>query len=246
MKLHLNGLDSIIKFEVSIPDYAGPMDLLVFLVRRRELDVAYISISAITQDFLEWLDRLEVANLDIAGDFILLASTLIQFKVFNLLPGSQPELSEAERIEQPRTIGFEELEGLRETASKLAELEENQINLFERGNVHLAGVDEKLTDELISDVSLLDLALAFRDAIYKLPEEPTYILEESRYTLEGQIAFIKSYFGDNNKLSFTDLSSVLESRLAVIMTFLAILELIRIGQLRVVQAGPFEPLWLVK
>ncbi len=232
-------------FEVATPDYAGPMDLMVFLVRRRELDVAYISVSAIASDFLEWLDRVELPDLDAAGDFILLAATLLQFKVTSLLPGSTPDLSDAEINEVERYQSEDELIALKETVNRLAELEEGQINLFDRGGVVLAGFEEQLATEMLSDVSVLDLALAFRDLIYKLPNEPTHVIEEMPFSLEGQMAFIRSFFAKNKRVSFTRLAQALTSRLAVIMTFLAMLELMRLHVIRVVQKAPFEPLWLI-
>jgi len=234
------------RFEVATTDFAGPMDLLVFLIRRRELDVMYISVSAIAHDFLDWLERIDMPDLDAAGDFILLAATLLQFKVVNLLPGAEPEPSDAEINEIERYHSEAELQALRETAARMAELEENQINLFDRGSVLLSGFEEELASDMLSDVSVFDLALAFRDLIYKLPEEPTHIVEDIPYTLDGQIAFIRSFFGHSKRIAFVRLAEALVSRLAVIMTFLAMLELMRLGQIRVAQKAPFEPLWLIR
>ncbi len=221
------------------------MDLLVFLVRRRELDVAYISVSAIARDYLDWLDRREIPDLDAAGDFILLAATLLQFKALNLLPGSEPESSDAEIDAVERWHSEAELRALRETALRLAELEERQVNLFNRGVVHLGGLDEELTADMLSDVSKFDLALAFRDLIYRLPQEPTHVIEDIPYSIEGQMAFIRAFFGGSTRVAFERLAEALLSRLAVIMTFLAMLELIRLGVVRVVQREAFGPLWLL-
>ncbi len=232
-------------FVVTTPDFAGPMDLLVYIVRRRELDVAYISISAIASDYLEWLDRMELTELDSAGDFILLAATLLQFKALNLLPGEEPEISEAEMNGKARSRSDEELAAMRSTISQLAEMEAKQINLFNRGSVQIHGLDEALTGDLLADVSAYDLALAFRDIIYHLPLEPTHVIEDVPFSLEGQIAFILSFFESSHKVAFELLAQALSSRLAVIMTFLAMLELIRMIKIKVVQYQPFGPLWLI-
>lgn len=222
------------------------MDLFVFLIRRRELDVAYISVSAITRDFLDWIERVDFIDLDAAGDFILLVATLLQFKVMNLLPGAEPETSDAEISSLNRERSEEELLALRSTAARLGEMEARQVNLFKRGNVHLAGIDEEITNEMLSDVSVYDLALAFRDLIYKLPDEPTHVIEEIPYTLEGQMAFILSFIGKSRRIRFEDLAEALLTRLSVIMTFLAMLELMRVRNIRVVQKDPYGPLWLIK
>ncbi len=219
---------------------------MVFLVRRRELDVAYVSVSAIARDYLDWIERKGIPDIDSAGDFILLAATLLQFKALNLLPGSDPDTSDAEINNLERLHSEEELAALREAAQRMGDLEERQANLFDRGTVQLGGLDEEVTTEMLSDVSKFDLALAFRDLIYQLPQEPTHIIEDMRYTIEGQTAFIMSFFGEDTRLAFDRLAEVLISRLAVIMTFLAILELIRIGRMRVMQREAFGPLWLIR
>jgi segregation and condensation protein A len=235
-----------IGFEINTTDFAGPMDLLVYLVRRRELDVAFISVSAITLDYLEWLEKIELMDLDAAADFILLASILLQFKAHNMLPSTDPELSDVELQASDRELSQAELAALRETAMQFAELEAQQIHLFDRGNVELTGLDQEITASMLSDVSVFDLALAFRDLIYKLPVENLHVVEKIPFTLEGQMAFVISVVSGEKRTAFTKLASLLSSRLAVIMTFLALLELIRLGKVRVAQEAPFEPLWLIQ
>ena len=222
------------------------MDLLVYLVRRRELDVAYISVSAIATDYLEWTQRIHSLDLDNAGDFILLAAILLQFKAAELLSTSEPELSDVELLVDNRQRSFEELSALRAHASRLADLEEEQINLFDRGGISIGGLEEELIGDFLSDVSLYDIAVAFRGLIRKLPPEPTHIVENIPFTLEGQMAFIISFFGQDSRIAFDRLAGALESRLAVIMTFLAMLELMRLGSLIVRQPKPYGQLWLLR
>lgn len=233
-------------FEVSIPDFGGPMDLLVYLVRKRELDIAYISISALATDFLNWLERIENPDLDQVGDFILLAATLLEFKVGDLLAGPEPDITEAEMGEAYREHSIAELLALRTNAQRLAELEERQSNLFERGGVHIAGLEAELSGEMLADVSIYDIAVAFRNLIYKLPPEPTHIVEQVPFTLEGQMAFIMSFFKSGKRVAFERLAEALETRLAVVMTFLAMLELLRLRRIAVRQTETFGPLWLVE
>lgn len=242
----LSSVNPAIGFEVKLPDFVGPMDLLIFLIRRRELDIAYISVSAIASDFLEWLSKIEQIELDNAGDFILLAATLLQFKVNSLLIGNEPEYSEAEQTILERHGSTEEIMALRNAIQKLSELESQQINLFDRGSIQFKGVDDEITEEMLSDVSVVDLALIFRDVIYKLPKETTHLVETVPYTLEGQMVFILSFFKDKKKINFHALSEKLTSRLSVIMTFLAILELIRLSKVRVMQNEPFGTIYIIR
>lgn len=221
------------------------MDLLVFLVRRRELDIAYISVSAIATDYLSWLERKEELDLDYAGDFILLAAVLMQFKAAELLPTNEPEFSEAEMITGNQEVSFEEVNALKLKAAKLSELEEQQVGLFDSGGVYIAGLEESLASEMLSDVSVYDIALVFRSLIRELPPEPTFIIEEIPYSIEGQMAYILSFFEKKKKVQFTRLAESLESRLAVIMTFLAMLELMRLGKISIRQPHPFGEFWLL-
>ena len=229
----------MVVYQVTTPDFAGPMDLLVFLVRRRELDVAYISIGAIATDFLTWIERMEPLNLDNAGDFILLAAILLQLKASELLPSSEPEQADVEMLASYKERSYQELIALRVSANRLAELEEQQVNLFDRGGVYVTGLERDLLGDMLSDVSLYDIAVAFRRLIQKLPPEPTHVIEDIPYTLEGQMAFILSFFDNRSQVAFVRLAEALETRLAVIMTFLAMLELMRIGRIAVRQPQPF-------
>jgi len=220
------------------------MDLLVYLVRKRELDVAYISISAIAADFLAWLERADLVDLDNAGDFILLAATLLQFKADDLLSAGEPEMTEAELTEAFRENRLVDLLALRASVERLAELEEHQIGLFDRGSVEVAGLEKEFTEEMLSEVSLYDIALAFRELIQNLPAEPTHVVERIPFTIEGQMAFILSFFTQAKRVAFNKVAAALESRLAVVMTFLAVLELIRQRRLSVQQSETFGPLYL--
>lgn len=222
------------------------MDLLVYLVRKRELDVAYISITAIASDYLNWLEKTEVIDFDGAGDFILLAATLLQFKSSELLAVKEPEITESELTAAFNDNSLADLLALRATVERLAELEESQIGLFDRGNVEITGLDEELAGELLAEVSLYDVALAFRQLIQNLPAEPTHIVERIPYTIEGQMAFVTAFFQDAKRVAFQRLASALDSRLAVVMTFLAVLELIRRGKISVRQSETFAPMYLVK
>jgi len=232
-------------YQVSTPDFAGPMDLLVFMVRRRELDVAYISVGAIAADYLNWIERMQPLDLDNAGDFILLAVILLQLKAAELLPSPAPEPVELELLPSEQQHSYDELIALKASIARLAELEEQQVNLFDRGSVYISGLDRELAGEMLSDVSIYDVAVAFRSLIQKLPPEPTHIIEDIPYSLEGQTAFILSFFEKSKRVAFRHLANALESRLAVIMTFLAMLELMRISRVVVKQLHPFGEFELI-
>jgi len=222
------------------------MDLLVYLVRKRELDVTYISISALASDFLDYIGRLEVPpSLDQIGDFILLAATLLEFKANELLAGPEPEITEAEMQKALREHSLADLLALRTQVERLAELEEHQVNLFDRGTLRIEGLEAELSSEMLTDVSIYDIAVAFRDLIQRVPEVPVHLVDRIPYTLEGQMAFITAFFGGRSRIAFAELGEALPSRVAVVMTFLAMLELLRLGRIAVRQAEAFGPLVLI-
>jgi len=126
-----------------------------------------------------------------------------------------------------------------------ASMEEQQVGLFDIGGVHITGLEESLASEMLSDVSVYDMAIVFRSLIRELPPEPTFIIEEIPYSIEGQMAYILSFFENTKKVLFARLAGSLDSRLAVIMTFLAMLELMRLGKVSIRQPHPFGEFWLL-
>lgn len=241
------------RYQVSLPDFVGPMDLLVHLVRQRELDVAYISVSTIASDYLDWWigrysDKTATNgwhDLDDAGDFIYLTSMLLEYKATTLLPDTETELDIFEDNGSWRLRAEEELLLLQDGIGQLAEREKLHIDRFDRGVVYVAGVDQHLTSDMLANVSLYDIAMAFHNISRELPEEPTHIVKKIVYTIEGQTSFILSFFEQMKRITFDRLAQALHNRIAVVVTFLAMLELMRLGMIAVRQHRPFGRLWII-
>jgi len=259
------------QFNVALPDFKGPMDLLVYLVKLREIDVAMISVSQLAEDYLAWwrsrLEQLDFPvapesepepeadgwyknwcdgiNLDQAGEFILLAAILLEYKAVSLLPEEEPTLDGLDLGEKAEWSP-EELAMFQVPAGHLAELESKQVNLFDRGVLHVAGLAAEITSDMFSDVAVYDLALAFSRLTRDLPPEPQHTVERIPYTIEGQTGFILSFFANSRKITFDRLAESMNSRLAVVVTFLALLELIRTGRVTVLQNQTFGQLWIIR
>lgn len=229
-------------FVVKTLDFTGPMDLLVYLIRKKELDIAYLSVSDLAADYLNWLESNDVYNIDDAGEFIFLAAILLELKAVSLLP--EPESVFEEQVRILREDHSEELWLLRSGINHLSQLEEDHLNLFNRGSFSVVGLDQDIRSEMLEDVTLYDLAVAFRGLILQLPSYPVHSIEKISYSLEGQMAFILSFFQNRKRVDFGRFASSLSDRIAVIVTFLAMLELIRRGRMSVSQRCSFGTMWL--
>lgn len=234
------------QFKIQTADYTGPMDLLVYLVYKRELEATSISLTTLTSEFIAHIDHLPEPDLDSVGDFVFLAAILMEYKLRQLLSQPEQEINPVEVVENIREHSDREIKALRQQVRYLASLEEQQLYLFERGSIRVEGLEEEITSMLLSEVSIYDIALAFKDILNRLPSSPPMMLTQLPYTIESQMEFIVHSLDRYERLSFNQLAERLESRLAVIVTFLAMLELLRTGRIRVCQEVPFGPLLIVK
>ncbi len=233
-------------FSIDVPVYEGPMDLLLFVVRQRQIDLMELPLSRIAKDFLEYSKNRPDLDLDSAGEIILTASVLLRMKVKSLLPNEVEE-----EIEDPESIRLrdEELEEVyREivaAARKLAQGEEIQRKHFKRGNA--AGIEEvDKTEEMLSDMSLVHLAEAFRQVTNRLDSTPIHQLALFKVTVEDMSKMIIGFLEDRVKVQFIEVISALKERIEVVIAFLAMLELIRYSRIRIRQDELFGDIWITR
>jgi len=218
-------------YRVKLDQFEGPLDLLLFLVRKNEVDIYDIPIARITEEFLEYLELIEVLDLDMAGDFLAVASTLIHIKSRVLLP-EEPEADDAEdpRLEIVRPLL--EYARLKEAALKLEGRDLLFRDVFSRDFV-AEEMNEETEEELIS-VSLFDLLSAFKRVVETASRKKTLELEQNEYSLEDKMTDVLERLRTVKSLLFVELFSS-PNRRELIVTFLALLELIRVGMVRVFQ-----------
>lgn len=214
-------------YRITLQDFEGPLDLLLFFIRRDELDVFNIPIARIADEYLEYVRVLEQIDLDSVGDFLYMAAVLINIKARMLLP--QEELDEeGEPIDPRRELVERLLEYVRfkEASENLTELEEERAGRFTRG--HAASEREKWEDraDVSYDASVFDLISALKSILTAAPEEPTHAVAREEYSIEEQQAFILERLAGEEKLSF---SRTVKGRTKsfIITTFLGVLELAR-------------------
>lgn len=221
------------------------MDLLLYFIRRDEIDIYDIPIARITEEFLETLDLMHTLNISIAGEFINMAATLMQIKSRMMLP-RQP-LNEEGVPEDPRTDLVRQLleyQQFKTVAGQFRHLEEDRSRFFPRqSELHSPAVDED-PGVYLREVSLYDIARYFKAAMDAKPVINSYDLSREPVNLDDQKVIVFKSFDGEGRLRFTDLIAKLHSKLEVVVTFMAILDLVRLEQIKVYQSSIFGDLEL--
>ena len=235
-------------YQIQLDNFEGPIDLLLYFIRRDELDIYDIPISKITKEFVETVEEWEKMHLHVAGDFIVMASTLMRIKAKLLLP--RPELDDDGEIIDPRTELVQQLveyKRYKNAAEILKNLSNDQSQKFTRQLEPLMFADESdIEENLILDVTLFDLARFFKSAMDSMPVVSQFELNREPVKLEEQKKFIFKYFDGDGKLKFSTILDKLETRMEIVVTFLAILDLVRDGSCKLIQEKVFGDLELQK
>lgn len=221
-------------YNINIPHFQGPFDLLLFFIERDELDIYNIPIAKITDDFLIYLRELEAMNIDLASEFILVAATLMRIKAKMLLP--RRELDEQGQEIDPRQELVERLleyKRYKDILDELRTLEEERSQKERRGNINLELkmlAYEADSESEMESITLYKLLKAFDKIMAEFEERakrPVHTITKYPYTLEGQRDFIAAHIKSKGKSDFKSLFNSAENRMHAIFTFLALLELIQ-------------------
>jgi segregation and condensation protein A len=230
------------EYKVKLEVFEGPLDLLLYLVKRDEVDIYDISIERITTQYLEYLETFRMLDLEIAGEFVVMAANLIYIKSRNLLPvHQQPPEVEGEE-EDPRWDLIRQLVEYKKFKDAAFQL--HQRELVQEGLI--ARVPEKPdfkdADTLLkSEVGIFDLISAFQKVLRKIENRREDLREifEENFTVSEKIDLILRVVQAEKPIAFSDLFASAASRTEIVVTFLALLELIRMKQMRVAQQSPF-------
>ncbi len=232
-------------FQVRLPEFQGPLDLLLHLIRRNELDIYDIPIALITDQYLEEMMRMQELNLEVAGEFLLMAATLIYLKSKMLLPSS-PQSSEGEASdEDPRRELVERLVEYRkykEAALTLEQKEDEMQQHFSR----LPDMSSQDSSFPEVDATLYQLLSAFLEVLRKAPAESGLVIDREELDIRQSMVRILDCMGTNETVTLVALLGQRQSRLYLIVTFLALLELIRQGVLKVRQYKSFGEVWIYR
>jgi segregation and condensation protein A len=240
-------------FEIHLPLFEGPFDLLLFFIERDELDIYDIPISKITNDFLDYLHQLESLNVELASEFILVAATLMRVKSKMLLP--RPQLDEQGNEIDPREDLIRHLLEYKKYKSVIGDfhrLEEVELQKEKRGNImkELKQLAENSNVEAeLQDVDLFKLLMVFEKVLKRHEEEknrPVHEVIQYPYTVEGQKEFIMGQLVGRPRMAFTELFEKTPTRVALIFNFLAILEMLSLGMLDIQTGEGFNNFWVIR
>ncbi|HVD98202.1 MAG TPA: segregation/condensation protein A [Cytophagaceae bacterium] len=240
-------------FEIELPLFKGPFDLLLFFIERDELDIYDIPISKITNDFLSYLHHLEKMNIEVASEFILVASTLMRIKAKMLLP--RPEIDEQGNEVDPReelVAHLLEYKKYKSVIGELSSLEESSLQREKRGNVlrelkQLAEVND--VEAELQDLDLYKLLKVFEKVIVRFETEknkPIHKVIQYPYSIEEKKEYILRKVGLVSKVSFLDVMKDSTEKIEVIYSFLAILELLQMHFIMIYIGEGFNNFWIEK
>ncbi len=229
-------------YEIKLPAFEGPLDLLLYLIQKDKVDIYDIPIARITDEFLKYLELMTELDLNVASEFIDMASTLLRIKVQMLLPSRQ---SEEGAIEDPRDELVHQLieyQKMREAALHLSSREESKSRQYGRSPGLLP---EPVEPEQTWEASLFDLFSSFLEIKDRLQQtEKHHLVEKKEVTIEEKMAMIMTALEFQKRFLFFDLFKLQESRISIIVTFMAVLELLRLRQIRVRQHTLFSDIWI--
>ena len=235
-------------YKVDLEVFEGPLDLLLYLIRKHEIDIHNIPIETITTQYMEYLQLMKMLDLNIAGDFLVMASTLMLIKSRMLLPKDvRPEMEEDDEEEDPRwdlVRQLVEYKKFKDAAMHLEQLEIRQENIFElQSEVFEPEPEPGLA---MHDVGIFDLIAALNDVLKNVTQVEESEIVGEQYTVADKIDYILKVTGEGGELPFRELFGDAATRGEIVATFLALLELIKISRLSVKQGGVFAEITVLR
>lgn len=234
-------------YKVKLHFFDGPLDLLLFLIKKERIDIYDIPISKVTEQYLAYLEMMEMLDLNVAGEFLVMAATLMHIKSKMLLPPEE-SLVEGEEEKDPReelVRRLLEYKKYKEAAGELLEMKQKARELFPR---RLSGEPDKIVvnNEEYFEASLFDLISAFRKILKTVPKDVFHSVIKDKFTVSDKIHQIYHILAEKSIIYFSSLFYAAESKDEVIATFLAVLELIKMREIIVVQKQHFDEIEIIR
>ncbi len=237
------GVESVLPDDaprIQLPLFEGPLDLLLFLIRRDKIDIHDIPIAPITRQYMEYLDLMKELNLDVAGEFMVMAATLIHIKSKMLVPLSPTEAEGEEEAIDPRAELVQrllEFQRYKEAAGVLHQQAQIRAAQWTRPDSVVPRFDD--AGEEMLEAGLFDLIAAFKELLERRKTLLAHEVEAPGQSVESRMEELLTLIGAGQSLEFLELFAAQQTKAAMIVTFLALLELIRLKQVRVYQRSLF-------
>lgn len=227
-------------YKVSLDVFEGPLDLLLYLIKKDEVDIYDIPIGLITDQYMEYLNLMKVLDLNIAGDFLVMAATLMLIKSRLLLPVDERREDVEEDEEDPRwdlVRQLVEYKKFKDAADHLEGLELHMENVFGRESEHVELGQSPDVD--LKDASIFDLISSFNEALGRVKDESLQEIFAEEYTVGQKVTYIVESLKAVHRMCVSDLFGGMQSRQEIVCTFLAVLELVKLNQIACVQDEHF-------
>ncbi|MCA9400373.1 MAG: segregation/condensation protein A [Candidatus Omnitrophica bacterium] len=235
-------------YKLTLDVFEGPLDLLLYLIKKDDIDITDIPIVEITEQYMGYIEMMKLLDLDIVGDFLVMAATLMQIKSKMLLPPDPEDIVEVE--EDPRdelTQRLLEYKRFKDMAENLQEREQAQKLLFPRRmDEDTKGQLKDESKEVVYEASLFDLINALSEALQRTPEEVLHEVMIEEYTVDQKTHELLHILIDTEKISLKQIFRNARSKVEAIVTFLAVLELIRLKEIKAVQKRLFADIEIVR
>lgn len=226
-------------YKVKLEIFEGPLDLLLYLVKKDHLNIYDIPIAQVTQQYLEYLNLMQLLDINIAGEFLVMAATLMQIKAKMLLPAQEePEAPEEDPREElvRRLVEYEKFKAVAQT---LREREQAQQEIFRRPKTSVSAQQDTPQQEVYFEASIFDLISAFSEALKDVPKDLFYEVIKDEFTVEDKIHQILHLLLVENSIKISTLFKQAKNKLEMVVVFIAVLELIRLKEIVVMQKMPF-------
>ena len=232
-------------YEVNIGSFNGPMDLLVYLVQKKEMSLDQIPIAEIADDFLAWVNKIGVADLSKAGDFLYMASRLMALKVQELLPAEErdPELIEEYNEDREKLMQeMLEYQRYKQVAGGLQEMEGENFGTYSRGRLEKTQNE----DDTLADANIWQLFRAYQKSLKTKISETVHHIELDYVTIQDRQQAINNYLNVNGRALFEDLLDNDSHPIVAAVTFMALLEMIKTDEVVFRQSELFGPIWIYR
>ncbi len=230
-------------YQVRLEQFEGPLDLLMHLIRRDKINIYDIPISHITREYLSYIEIMQELELEVAGDFFVMAATLMRIKSQMLLPRHEGLEEEEADPREELVRNLLEYRKFKEAAQHLAAKEEDRRKIFPR-TAAAPPAEEPADEEL--DVSLFDLLEALQSVFKNIKRQAVYHVVPDSVTVEQKIDAIRATLARRSEVLFTELFIGESAKIEIIVTFLAILEMMKLGELVARQMSHTADIWLYK
>ncbi|TRZ48623.1 hypothetical protein D4Q80_03640 [bacterium] len=235
-------------YKIRLEMFEGPLDLLLYLVKKEHLNIYDIPIAKVTQQYLEYINLMQLLDLNIAGEFLLMAATLMQIKSKMLLPAEESLAKEEETDPRAELVKkLLEYEKFKQIAENLREREAGQQDIFKRPKQEVpSDVKEQDKKEVYFEASIFDLISAFSRALKDIPKEVFYEVIKDQFTVEEKVHDILHLLLVQTEIKLSELFSKTKSKMEIIVVFLAILELARMKEIIARQDMAFEDITILR